>query len=45
MIGFLIKFFLLVIVLGGAGLVGYAYLADFSPPQSETVQTIELSLD
>ena len=45
MIGFLFKLFGLVVLLGGIGLVGYAYLADLSPPQMEFIQPIEVSID
>ncbi|MFT4619764.1 MAG: hypothetical protein ACI9KS_001548 [Sulfitobacter sp.] len=45
MIGFLFKFFGLVVLLGGIGLVGYAYLVDLAPPQTEFVQQIEVSVD
>ncbi len=45
MIGFLFKFFGLVVLLGSIGLVGYAYLADLAPPQTEIIQPIELSID
>ena len=45
MIGFLFKFLLLIVVLGAIGLVGYAYFADMTPPQTEINQSIELSID
>lgn len=40
--GRLLKFLFFLIVLGGIGLVGYAYLGDLSPEQEEINQPVEL---
>lgn len=46
--GRIIKWLFILLVLGGIALVGYAYLgpffgADFSPPQTEIRQPVELN--
>ncbi len=38
----LLKFLAFLIVLGGIGLVGYAYLGDLSPEQEEISEPVEL---
>ncbi len=45
MVGFLFKFLLVLILFGGIGLVGYAYLADMAPAAQEIVQPIEIHVD
>ncbi len=37
-----LKLILIVLVLGGIGLVGYAYLGDLSPEQNDVVQPVTL---
>ncbi len=36
------KLILILLVLGGIGLVGYAYLGDLSPEQNDVVQPVTL---
>lgn len=43
--GFVIKAFGLILVLGAAGLVGYSLLADLSPPQADIVLPVQLNVD
>ena len=43
--GRLLKFLVFLIVIGALGLVGYAYLGDLSPDQSEISQPVELNAD
>ncbi|MGB3147817.1 MAG: hypothetical protein WBA91_08680 [Paracoccaceae bacterium] len=40
----LIKALLILAIVAFAGLVGFAYLADMAPPQSEVVQPVELNV-
>ncbi|GKY89786.1 hypothetical protein [Sinisalibacter aestuarii] len=42
MIGRLVKFLLLVVVIGVIGLVGYAYIGDLAPEPSEQSLTVTL---
>lgn len=42
MIGRLLKFVVLLVVLGGLGLTGYAYLGDLAPAPSEHSVTVTL---
>ena len=37
-----LKLILILLVLGGIGLVGYAYLGDLSPEQNDVVQPVTL---
>ena len=37
-----LKLILILLVLGGIGLVGYAYLGDLSPEQKDVVQPVTL---
>jgi len=41
----LFKLILVLAILGGIGLTGYAYLADLSPAQSDVVLPVELDAD
>ncbi len=43
--GRLIKALLLLAILGLAGLTGYAYIADFAPPQAEVRKPVVLDAD
>lgn len=43
--GRLIKFLLFLIVLGAIAFVGYAYLGDLSPDQSDVSVPVELDAD
>ncbi|MFV0360803.1 MAG: hypothetical protein ACK5IR_13735 [Tropicimonas sp.] len=38
----LIKLLFVLLVIGGIGLVGYAYIADLTPAQKEVTETIKL---
>ncbi len=39
---FVLKFIAILLVLGAIGLVGYAYLGDLTPVQSDVVQPVTL---
>ena len=43
--GRLIKVVLVLILFGFIGLTGYAYLADFAPPQAEVTKDVKLNAD
>lgn len=43
--GRLFKLLIFILVLGGLGLVGYAYLGDLSPEQTEQSEPIELNAE
>lgn len=43
--GRLIKAVLLLIILGFIALTGYAYLADFAPPQADVTKPVVLNAD
>ena len=43
--GRLLKLILILIVLGGLGLVGYAYLGDLSPEREAVSEPVELDAD
>lgn len=43
--GRLFKVFLFLLMIGFVGLVGYAYLGDLSPEQSEVSEPVELNAD
>ncbi len=45
MLGRIIKLVLLLVVVGFAGLTGYAYLADLSPAQSERSLPVTLNAE
>ena len=45
MLGRVFKVLLFLLVLGGIGLVGYAYLGDLSPTQIEKREPITLNVD
>ena len=42
---FLIKSLVLLILLGGIGLVGYAVLADLSPPRKDVTLPVQIDVD
>lgn len=43
--GRLLKFLIFLLIVGFAGLVGFAYLGDISPEQSDVTQPIDLDAD
>jgi hypothetical protein len=45
MIGWLFRILAVLVVLGGAGLVAFAYLGDLSPEQERVRQPVTLPLD
>ena len=44
MIGKLFKFLLVLVLLAGIGLVGFAYLGDLDPRQERVTEPVELEL-
>lgn len=45
MFSVLFKLTLVLVVFGGIGLVGYAYLGDLSPEQTDVVEPVTLNAD
>ncbi len=43
--GILFKFLAVLVILGGLGLVGYAYLGDLTPEQSDVTTPVQLNAD
>ena len=43
--GRLLKFLIFLLIVGFAGLVGFAYLGDISPEQSDVTQPVDLDAD
>lgn len=41
----LLKIIFVLVLLGGIGLVGYAYLGDLSPEQTDVVEPVTLQVD
>lgn len=44
-IGVLFRLVLVLVVIGGIGLVGYAYVGDLTPPQSTVEQVVPIDAD
>jgi hypothetical protein len=42
---FLVKLLVFLVVVGAAGLVGYAYLGDISPSQTDVIEPVNLNAD
>lgn len=43
--GILFKFLAVLVILGSLGLVGYAYLGDLSPEQTDVTTPVQLNAD
>jgi len=43
--GKMLKFIAILLVLGAIGLIGYAYLGDLTPSQSDVVEPVTLNAD